>query len=248
MLQAPKSTHKALKYYFASLALTAYIKLAAIHALTKYLSRPKEIYFLMISYLFMAAFNRSLALAEIDDGRTKQLLIDTNFFLENLTSLGHPLNSLFLLATAYLAISAIIGQNNRLGKDILAIFLSICWLVELISINLLLVAPIKDPKLLLVEMLLFLPTIIISFTWWYWRINYSYFLNNESGTEPITFKESTSTLNYFYLSIDTFFKYQPSYVSFNTKRAKSLHLFHAIVRLNVLGLTLGRAVSLATSA
>ncbi|WP_066910474.1 MULTISPECIES: hypothetical protein [unclassified Synechococcus] len=222
--------------------------MAFIDALTKYLSRPREIYFLMISYLFTTAFNRSLSLTEIENGRTKQLLMDTNFFLENLTSLGHPLNSLFLLATAYLIVSGVIGRNNRLGKDILAIFLSMCWLVELLSINLLLIAPIKDPKLLLVEMLLFLPIIIVSFAWWYWRINYSYFQKNEAETEPITFKAPPSILNYLYLSIDTFFKYQPSYVSFNTKSAKSLHLFHAIVRLNILGLTLGRAVSLATSA
>ena len=201
----------------------------------------------MISYLFSFAFDRTLSLAKIEDGLIKQLLISANSFLNNLTSLGHPLNSLFLVGTVYLVILGLIGRRNRLEKDILAIFLSICWIVELISINLLLLAPIKDPKLLLAELLLFLPIIVVSFTWWYWRINYQYSISSKSEAEPITFKAPSSMLNYFYLSIDTFFKYQPSYASFNTKLAKSIHLFHAIVKLNVLGLTLGRAVSLATS-
>ena len=201
----------------------------------------------MISYLFSFAFDRTLSLAEIEDGLIKQLLINVNSFLKSLTSLGHPLNSLFLLTTAGLVILGLIGQSNRLGKDILAAFLSTCWIIELISINLLLIAPIKDPKLLLAELLLFLPIVVVSFAWWYWRINYQHSINSNSETEPITFKAPRSILNYFYLSIDTFFKYQPSYASFNTKLAKSIHLFHAIVKLNVLGLTLGRAVSLATS-
>ena len=221
--------------------------LTDIDSLTKYLARPREVYFLMISYLFSLAFDRTLSLAKIEDGFIKELLINAISLLNNLTSPGHLLNSLFLLTTVYLVILGFTGRSNRLGKDVLAIFLSICWIVELMSINLLLLAPIKDPKLLLVELLLFLPIIVVSFTWWYWRINYQHSIDSNSETEPITFKSPKSILNYFFLSIDTFFKYQPSYASFNTKRAKSIHLFHAIVKLNVLGLTLGRAVSLATS-
>ena len=201
----------------------------------------------MVAYLFSLGFDRELSLAKIEDGLIKQLLIAANAFLENLTSLGHPLNSLFLLATVYLVIRGLAGRSNRLEKDILAIFLSLCWIVELMSINLLLLAPIKDPKVLLLELLLFLPIITVSFAWWYWRLNYQSSIGGNSEAEQITFKAPTSILNYLYLSIDTLLKYQPSYASFKTKRAKSIHLFHAIIKLNLLGLTLGRAVSLATS-
>ena len=201
----------------------------------------------MVAYLFSLGFDRELSLAKIEDGLIKQLLIAANAFLENLTSLGHPLNSLFLLATVYLVIRGLAGRSNRLEKDILAIFLSLCWIVELMSINLLLLAPIKDPKVLLLELLLFLPIITVSFAWWYWRLNYQASIGGNSEAEQITFKAPTSILNYLYLSIDTLLKYQPSYASFKTKRAKSIHLFHAIIKLNLLGLTLGRAVSLATS-
>ena len=201
----------------------------------------------MVAYLFSLGFDRELSLAKIEDGLIKQLLIAANVFLGNLTSLGHPLNSLFLLATVYLVIRGLAGRSNRLEKDILAIFLSLCWIVELMSINLLLLAPIKDPKVLLLELLLFLPIITVSFAWWYWRLNYQSSIGGNSEAEQITFKAPTSILNYLFLSIDTLFKYQPSYASFKTKRAKSIHLFHAIIKLNLLGLTLGRAVSLATS-
>ena len=151
-----------------------------INSLAKYLSRPREVYFLMISYLLSFAFDRTLSLAKIEDGLIKQLLTNANSFLSSLTSIGHPLNSLFLLTTVYLITLGLTGQSNRLGKDILAIFLSICWVIELISINLLLIAPIKDPKLLLAELLLFLPIIVVSFAWWYWRINYQYSIISNS--------------------------------------------------------------------
>ena len=221
--------------------------MANINSLIKHLARPREVYFLMVAYLFSLGFDRELSLAKIEDGLIKQLLIAANTFLANLTSLGHPLNSLFLLATVYLVIRGLTGRSDRLGKDILAIFLSLCWIVELMSINLLLLAPIKDPKVLLLELLLFLPIITVSFTWWYWRLNYRSSIDGNSEVEQITFKAPSSILNYFYLSVDALLKYQPSYASFNTKRAKLLHLFHAIIKINLLGLTLGRAVSLATS-
>ena len=56
--------------------------------------------------------------------------------------------------------------------DVLAIFLTACWIVELLFKNLLLVAPIKSPVLLIIELLLFIPIILICFSWWYWRINH----------------------------------------------------------------------------
>ena len=215
--------------------------------LIKLLLRPKEIYFLMISYLFSLTFNRALDLSAIDEGFIKSLLIHINELLIRLTSPGAFVNYLFLLFTASLLILSMAGRRSRFGKDILAVFLSICWIVELVSINLLLIAPIKDPTLLLIELLLFFPIIIVSFTWWYWRINLNNSRQNGDELRPITFKASESVLNYFYLSVDTFFKYQPSYVSFNTIAAKSLHMFHAMIKLDVLGLALGRAVSLASS-
>ncbi len=201
----------------------------------------------MISYVFSCGFDRSMDLSLISDGKTKQLLVGTNFLLESLTAPGHPINTTFFIAIALLFAFEMNAKSTRLGKDILAIFLSVCWLIELISINLLLIAPIKDPVLLMLELLLFLPIIVVSFTWWYWRINLFASFKAGSNTLPIAFKVPDSFNNYLYLSIDTFFKFQPSYVSFNTNLAKLLHLFHAFVKLDVIGLALGRAVSLATS-
>ena len=50
--------------------------------------------------------------------------------------------------------------------------MSFAWFLELVSMNLLLVSPLKDPVLLLVELVLFVPIVLIGFSWWYWRLNH----------------------------------------------------------------------------
>ena len=99
----------------------------------------------------------------VNDGKIKQLLFGANFLLNSLTSPGHFISTIFYLTIAFFFILEIKGSSSRLGKDIVAGFLSICWLIELVSINLLLIAPIKDPVLLMLELLLFLPIIVVSF-------------------------------------------------------------------------------------
>ena len=64
------------------------------------------------------------------------------------------------------------GRESRLASDIYGIILSFAWFLELISMNLLLVSPLKDPVLLLVELVLFVPIVLIGFSWWYWRLNH----------------------------------------------------------------------------
>ena len=66
--------------------------------------------------------------------------------------------------------------------------LSFAWLLELVSMNLLLVSPLKNPVLLLVELVLFLPIVLIGFSWWYWRLNHPSRIGN--GKAAISFDKS----------------------------------------------------------
>ena len=66
--------------------------------------------------------------------------------------------------TSILIAFSMIGKNMRQFVDILAIFLSIYWIIELIIMNLPLVAPIKSFVLLIVELLLYIPIVLVFFS------------------------------------------------------------------------------------
>ena len=61
--------------------------------------------------------------------------------------------------------------------------------------NLLLVSPLKDPVLLLVELVLFVPIVLIGFSWWYWRLNHQSRVGK--GSEAITFDKKLTPFSYF---------------------------------------------------
>ena len=63
--------------------------------------------------------------------------------------------------------------------------MSFAWFLELVSMNLLLVSPIKDPVLLLVELDLFVPIVLIGSSWWNWRLNHLSRIGK--GMEAISF-------------------------------------------------------------
>ena len=82
-----------------------------------------------------------------------------------------PVGAVFFVYAFLLIGLSFMGRSVRKAVDILAVFLTGCWILELAIMNLLLVAPIKSPVLLIVELLIFIPIILICFSWWYWRIN-----------------------------------------------------------------------------
>ena len=71
-----------------------------------------------------------------------------------------------------LIIWGLLGKDSRLASDIYGVIFSIASLLELVSMNLLLVSPLKYPVLLLVGLVLFVPIVLIGFSWWYWRLNH----------------------------------------------------------------------------
>ena len=84
------------------------------------------------------------------------------------------------------------GKESRLASDIYGIILSFAWFLELVSMNLLLVSPLKDPVLLLVELVLFVPIVLIGFSWWYWRLNHLSRIGK--GKEAITFDKKQNPI------------------------------------------------------
>jgi hypothetical protein len=152
-----------------------------------------------------------------------------------------PIGAAFFAYTFILIVLRLLGKRVRKLVDILAIFLTFCWVVELVIMNLLLVAPIKSPVLLIVELLLFIPIVLVCFTWWYWRINQGCTMKNLPPA--IVVQEAPGALEYFFFSAEVFFDYSQD--SCKTSISKMVRLLNGFVVLDVFGLTLSRAVDLA---
>ena len=205
------------------------------------LKSPGEIYVLLVTFAFTEQFDRNLDLEAVEEGSIRNFLEISHSFLDVLTNHMQPIGAAFFAYTFILILLRLSGKKVRKSVDILAIFLTICWIVELVILNLLLVAPIKRAVLLIVELLLFIPIILICFTWWYWRINEG--RSTKKMAPAILVQEAPGALEYFFFAAEVIFDYSQD--SCKTSMAKMVRLLNGFVVLDVFGLTLSRAVDLA---
>ena len=205
------------------------------------LKSPGEIYVLLVTFVFTEQFDRNLDLEAVEEGSIRNFLEISHSFLDALTNHMQPIGSAFFAYTCILIVLRLLGKKVRQLVDILAIFLTICWIVEIVIMNLLLVAPIKTPLLLIVELLLFIPIILICFSWWYWRINEGRSI--KKMPPAILVQEAPGALEYFFFAAEVIFDYSQD--SCKTSMAKMVRLLNGFVVLDIFGLTLSRAVDLA---
>lgn len=205
------------------------------------LKKPLEIYVLLLSFLFTEQFDRNLELDKIDESGVRNILEHSHSFLDALTNHEHALGASFMTLAIALIIWTMMGKNARWQTDLFAGFLTICWSVELLTMNLLLVAPIKSPVLLLTELLLFIPIILVCFSWWYWRLNLRSALLNRQPA--IDVEGRLGVLEYLFTAANVFLDYSGDRC--HGGAAKVLYLINGFVVLDILGLALSRAVDLA---
>ena len=172
----------------------------------------------------------------------KNLLENIHLVLDSFTNYEHPLGAIFLIFILGLIIWDLLGKDSRLLSDIYAIILSFAWLLELASMNLLLVSPLKDPVLLLVELVLFVPIVLIGFSWWYWRLNHSSRLGK--GKAAITFDKQPTPFSYFAKTASVVVSDTTEHGVCETDVARALRIMNGFVVLDIFGLTLSRAVGL----
>tara|TARA_E500000178_G_scaffold322101_1_gene346617 strand:- start:637 stop:1299 length:663 start_codon:yes stop_codon:yes gene_type:complete len=205
------------------------------------LTSPGEIYVLLVTFVFTKQFDRNLDLEVVQEGAIKDFLEISHSFLDALTNHMQPIGAVFFAYTFMLIVLRLLGKKVRKLIDTLACFLTVCWIVELVIMNLLLIAPIKSPVLLIVELLLFIPIILICFTWWYWRINHGRAAKNM--LPAIVLVDGPSALEYFFFAAEVCFDYSQELCK--TSVSKMVRLLNGFVVLDVFGLTLSRAVDLA---
>ena len=204
--------------------------------------RPLEVYILSIAFFFSVSFDRNLNLDDVDDSPVKGLLENIHLILDSFTNYEHPLGAIFLIFILILIIWILLGKQARFVTDVYATVLSFAWLLELVSMNLLLVSPLKDPVLLLVELVLFVPIILIGFSWWYWRLNHQSRLGK--GKAAITFDKKPTPFSYFAKTASIVVSDTTEHGVCETDIARALRIMNGFVVLDIFGLTLSRAVGL----
>ena len=204
--------------------------------------RPLEVYILSIAFFFSVSFDRNLNLEDVDNSPVKGFLENIHLILDSFTNYEHPLGASFLIFILGLIIWILLGKQARFLTDVYATVLSFAWLLELVSMNLLLVSPLKDPVLLLVELVLFVPIILIGFSWWYWRLNHQSRLGK--GKAAITFDKKPTPFSYFAKTASIVVSDTTEHGVCETDIARALRIMNGFVVLDIFGLTLSRAVGL----
>ena len=102
-------------------------------------------YCLLIAYFFSNAFERNFNTTNIAETPIKDLLINLKIFLFNFFDYQGLIGSYFLTIQLAVVVWIILGNKARLAIDFIAIYLTTCWFLELICMNLLLVSPISNP-------------------------------------------------------------------------------------------------------
>ena len=197
----------------------------------KRIFKPLEAYILSVAFFFSVSFDRNLNLEDVEESPVKKLLENIHLILDSFTNYEHPLGGLFLIFILGLIIWGLLGKESRLASDTYAIILSLAWFLELVSMN-----------LLLVELLLFVPIVLIGFSWWYWRLNHLSRIGK--GKAAITFDKKPTPFSYFAKTASVVVSDTTKHGVCETDLARLIRILNGFVVLDIFGLTLSRAVGL----
>ena len=150
-----------------------------------------------------------------------------------------------------LALAAVLWRSLRARPlawaiDGLGVLLCLRCALQFVLLNLLLLAPLRSGGLLLIQLVLFLPVITVAFSWLYWRLDTG---ARRQGRNHLRFEEPSEEVgvfDYLLLSVRSLLQLEPAGATATTRLMKSLFVLHGVVMLNLIALTLSRAIGLAT--
>jgi|LakMenEpi03Aug12_release.lakeMendotaPanAssembly.Ray.scaffolds.fasta_scaffold171234_3 hypothetical protein len=167
--------------------------------------------------------------------------------LFSLLVVNHPLvRPLMGVAIAALLWRSLRGRPIAWGIDLLGGLLCLRCILQFLLLNLLLLAPLRSGGLLLIQLVLFLPVITVAFGWLYWRLDTG---ARREGRIHLRFEEveeQVGVFDYLLLSVRSLLQLEPAGAMATTRIMKSLFVLHGVVMLNLIALTLSRAIGLAT--
>lgn len=153
-----------------------------------------------------------------------------------------PLALLVLVAQ----VRIVMGKRTRWVLDLLGGLLLLRCSFQFVILNLLLLSHLKTGGLLLLQLLLFIPVITVAFGWLYWRLDTA---ARAKGQAHIRFNEEMGSLDpfdYYHVSAMTLLQFEPSGATPLSRLMKTLFVVHGIMMLDLVALTLSRAIGLAS--
>lgn len=182
-------------------------------------------------------------LEQIDDAQVKGFAQTLRESSRVFITWGVPAAMLFV---SFIQIQLIRNKPVQWAIDIFGGVLSLRCIAQFIMLNLLLLSRLKAGGLLLLELLLFIPVITLNFGWLYWRLDSS--ARSKGGTH-IRFSEEAGSLDpfdYFHASAMTLLQFEPSGATATSRLMKTLFVIHGAMMLDLVALTLSRAIGLAS--
>jgi hypothetical protein len=162
---------------------------------------------------------------------------------------NQPLLRLVLALLAVLVVlRAARGLPVQVPVELLGWLLCIRCLAQFVFLNLLLLAPLKAGGLLLLQLVAFLPVITVAFGWLYWRLDsgarrmgrcHLRFQDPADDAEPRSFE-------YFHASALTLLQFDPTVAKAVSPLMKALFVLHGVMMMDLVALTLSRAIGLAS--
>lgn len=207
--------------------------------------RSLQLWILVAGHLFAALFVKDLGygLDQIDDAHIKNI---ASFLKETHSLMREWIMPVMLVWVVVVQIQLVRAKPVQWSVDVLGGLLAFRCLTQFMMLNLLLLSRMKAGGLLLLELLLFIPVITITFGWLYWRLDTA---ARAKGNTHIRFSEEAGTLDpfdYFHISSMTLLQFEPSGATATSRMMKTLFVIHGAMMLDLVALTLSRAIGLAS--
>jgi hypothetical protein len=207
--------------------------------------RSLQLWVLIAGHVFAALFVKDLGygLDQIDDAHVKNF---ASLLKETHSLMREWIMPVMLVWVVAVQIQIARAKPVQRAVDVVGGLLAFRCLTQFIMLNLLLLSRMKAGGLLLLELLLFIPVITITFGWIYWRLDSA---ARARGGAHIRFSEEAGTLDpfdYFHISSMTLLQFEPSGATATSRLMKTLFVIHGAMMLDLVALTLSRAIGLAS--
>ncbi|MEB3332294.1 MAG: hypothetical protein VKI83_07385 [Synechococcaceae cyanobacterium] len=155
------------------------------------------------------------------------------------------LRPLLAVLIVVLLIRSLQGRPIGPALDILGGLLCLRCAAQFLMLNMLLLAPLRAGGMLLAQLVLFLPVITIAFGWLYWRLDSG---ARRRGGCHLRFEDEgrIGPFEYFHAAAMTLLQFEPTGATAASRLMKSLFVLHGVVMLDLVALTLSRAIGLAS--
>ncbi len=137
------------------------------------------------------------------------------------------------------------GRPSRLMLDLIGCWFSFRMVTQFLVVNLLMFVPARKPELLIIQIVLFFPEVILSWGWIYWRLDS---FSRKQGKPLVLLGDNPgcpAVFDYFAASMNATLTNQNALVRGATPWMQILVFAHGLMMLDLMGLTLSRAISLA---